>query len=295
MRRAAKATAAAAAAFMVALAAAGARGAEPAAGPDAERPSRSVHTARVLRVCADPNNLPFSNEGEEGFDNAIARLIADELNASLAYTWWAQRRGFIRNTLGADACDLVFGVPPGSERGLPTRPYYRSTYVFVSRADLSPPIRSLEDPRLRGLRVGVHLIGDDYTNTPPAHALARRGIINNVAGYTVYGDYSQPNPPARLVRAVASGEVDIAIVWGPLGGYFAPRQTPRLRITPVTPASDGPDLPFVFDVAMAVRRGDESLRAEVNAVLERRRGRVDSILRAYGVPLLSAASESATP
>lgn len=243
---------------------------------------------RTLRVCADPNNLPFSNERGEGFDNAIAELIASELHADLEYTWWAQRRGFLRNTLGADACDLVFGVPPRSERALATRPYYRSTYVFVTRADTSAPLRSLDDPRLRRLRVGVHLIGDDYTNTPPAHALARRGIVQNVAGYLIYGDYREPNPPARLIEAVAKGDVDVAIVWGPLAGYFAPRQTPPLRVTPVTPDSDGPALPFVFDVAMGVQRDDEPLRAEVEEVLERRRATVDSILQRWGVPLLPA-------
>ena len=253
--------------------------------PAAEPPSPRAADARpVLRVCADPNNLPFSNEAGQGFDNAIAELIARELGATVEYTWWAQRRGFIRNTLGAGACDLVFGVPVRSERALATRPYYRSTYVFVTRASLSPPIRSMDDARLRQLRVGVHLIGDDYTNTPPAHALARRGITANVAGYTVYGDYSEPNPPARLIEAVARGDVDVAIVWGPLAGYFAPRQSPRLSVRPVTPVVDG-ELPFVFDVAMGVRRGNDSLRSRVDAVLERRRGAVDSILRRYGVPL----------
>ena len=263
----------------------------------AEPPSRRAAESEpsTLRVCADPNNLPFSNERREGFDNAIADLVARELGARVEYTWWAQRRGFIRNTLGAGVCDLVFGVPSRSERALATRPYYRSTYVFVSRPDLDPPVRSLDDTRLRRLRVGVHLIGDDYTNTPPAHALARRGIIENVVGYTVYGDYDQPNPPAKLIQAVAAGEVDVAIAWGPLAGYFAPRQSPRLVVTPVSPASDGPDIPFVFDVAMAVRRGDDSLRAEVDAVLDRRRGAIDSILRSYGVPLAAAEPRRAVP
>ena len=276
-----------AAALAVGLAALSA-GANPAA-PPGDAPSRT------LRVCADPNNLPFSNERREGFDNVIAQLIAGELGAELEYTWWAQRRGFIRNTLGADECDLVFGVPPGSERALATRPYYRSTYAFVTRPDLAPPIRSMDDARLRRLRVGVHLIGDDYTNTPPAHALARRGITDNVAGYTVYGDYREPNPPARLVEAVARGDVDVAIVWGPLAGYFAPRQSPHLTVTPLAVESDGPALPFAFDVAMAVRRGDDSLHAKVEAVLQRRRGTIDSILRAYGVPLAAAGAPRGAP
>lgn len=257
-------------------------GAAPANDREAPPPQRT------LRVCADPNNLPFSNEREEGFDNAIARLIAGDLGARLEYTWWAQRRGFIRNTLGAGVCDLVFGVPVGSERALPTRPYYRSTYVFVTRRALAPPLRSLDDPRLRRLRVGVHLIGDDYNNTPPAHALARRGIVRNVAGYSIYGDYREPNPPARLIEAVASGDVDVAIVWGPLAGFFARRGAPPLRVTPVTPAADGPELPFTFDVALGVRRGNDSLQREVNAVLRRRQPEIRAILERYGVPIVSA-------
>lgn len=260
-----------------------------ASEPPGQRP---VEPTRILRVCADPNNLPFSNEREEGFDNAIARLIATELGATVEYTWWAQRRGFIRNTLGAGACDLVLGVPARSERALATRPYYRSTYVFVAPADLKPPLRSMDDARLRRLRVGVHLIGDDYTNTPPAHALARRGITANVAGYMVYGDYREPNPPARLVEAVAAGDVDVAMVWGPLAGYFAPRQSRPLTVTPVSPDADGP-LPFVFDVAMAVRRGDDSLHKAVDAVLVRRRGSIDSILASYGVPRVPGRTASA--
>lgn len=239
---------------------------------------------RVLRVCADPNNLPFSNERREGFENRLAELVARELGARLEYVWWAQRRGFIRNTLAAGECDVVFGVPSRFERVLATAPYLRSSYVFVSRDTISPPITSLDDPRLRSLRIGVHLIGDDYTNTPPAHALARRGIVRNVAGYTIYGDYREPNPPARIIEAVGRGEIDVAIVWGPFAGYFAPRERAKLRITPVTPASDGPAIPFQFDISLGVRRGNDSLRSELDAVLERRKEEIRAVLAQYGVP-----------
>src|SRR5918995_717015 len=157
---------------------------------------------RELRVCADPNNLPFSNQRGEGFENRIAELVARELGATLRYAWWAQRRGFVRNTLREDLCDLIIGVPAGYDPVLTTRPYYRSTYVFVSRRDRRLALTSLDDPRLRTLRIGVHLMGDDGANAPPAHALARRSIIANVSGYTIYGDYTEPNPPARLIDAV---------------------------------------------------------------------------------------------
>jgi mxaJ protein len=235
-------------------------------------------------VCADPNNLPFSNEKREGFENRIAELLARDLHADLRYTWWAQRRGFLRSTLKAGLCDVVMGLPSDVEMALPTRAYYRSTYVFVSRADRHLDVRSLDDPRLRTLRVGVQIIGDDYANAPPAHALARRGIVNNVVGYSVYGDYSRPNPPARIVEAVARGEVDVAIVWGPLAGYFAKRQPVRLALTPVSPKVDRPLLPFVFDISVAVRRGDRARRDEIDAILANRRGEIDKILDEYGVP-----------
>jgi mxaJ protein len=250
--------------------------------------------ARILRVCSDPNNLPFSNRAGEGFENRLAELIADELHAQVRYTWWAQRRGFVRNTLGAGACDLIAGVPSGYEPVRTTEPYYRSTYVFVTRRDLAPPIESIDDPRLRRLRIGIHVIGDDYAEPPPATALARRGIVNNIHGYTLYGDYREPNPPARLVEAVASGDVDVAIVWGPLGGFFADRESVPLRVTPMRERGDGPGVPFVFAIAMGVRRDDSTLARRVGAALERRRAEVRRILRQYGVPLLPEPPRGAT-
>lgn len=255
-------------------------GVEGHAGP----PARSPRTPRSLRVCADPNNLPFTNQKRQGFENELADLVARDLHAEVRYTWWPQRRGFIRNTLKAGACDVVLGIPSSFEMALATRPYYRSTYVFVSRKDRGIEVRSFDDPALKKLRIGVQMIGDDGYNAPPAHALANRGIVGNVVGYTVYGDYSQPNPPARIVEAVASGEIDLAVVWGPLAGYFAPRQKVPLSIVPVSPQIDMPFLPFVFDISMGVRREDAKLQAELDRILERRRPEIDALLDRYGVP-----------
>ena len=239
---------------------------------------------RTLRVCADPNNLPFSNERGEGFENRIAQLIARELNADIEYTWWAQRRGFIRNTLRAGLCDLVAGVPSSFELVLATRPYYRSTYVFLHRKDAPFTVKSFDDSVLRRLRIGVHYIGDDYANAPPAHALGNRGIVANVSGFSIYGDYATPNPPAEIIRAVADREIDMAIVWGPLAGYFATRQKVPLVMTPVSPQIDIPFLPFVYDISMGVRRDNPALKAEVEGVLFRRRAEIDAILEEFGVP-----------
>jgi len=180
------------------------------------------------------------------------------------------------------------GVAAGYELVLTTKPYYRSTYVFVSRKDRHSAIRSLDDPRLRGLKIGVQLIGEDGFNTPPVHALSRRGIVGNLVGYTVYGDYSQENPPARIVDAVAAGEVDVAIVWGPLAGYFAKRQPVELELVPVAPAVDVPFLPFVFDISVGVRREDVALKQELEGILARRRADILRVLNTYGVPLVDA-------
>jgi mxaJ protein len=240
---------------------------------------------RVLRVCSDPNNLPFSNDRGEGFENRIAELVARDLDASLEYTWFAQRRGFIRNTLRAGACDVVIGVPANFELAATTRPYYRSTYVFLTREDRGLRIESLDDPALTQLEIGVHVIGDDYANTPPLHALGRRNIVQNVAGYSLFGDYSQPNPPARLVDAVVKRDVDVAIVWGPFAGFFGKEQSVPLRITPVSPEVDVPSLPFVFGISMGVRRGEEEFREELEQVLDRREDEIGRILAAYGVPV----------
>jgi mxaJ protein len=237
-----------------------------------------------LRVCADPNNLPFSNERREGFENKIAALVARELHTDVEYTWWAQRRGFIRNTLKANECDLVVGLPTSFELAQTTAPYYRSTYVFVYRKDRALDLRSFDDPRLRKLKIGVQMIGDDFSNTPPAHALSNRNIIQNVRGYTVYGDYAEANPPARIVDAVARGEIDVGVVWGPLASYFARRQKVALEVVPVAPEIDLPYLPFVFDISMGVRRGDDALREQLEQILVRRRAEIDSILDEYGVP-----------
>ena len=243
---------------------------------------------RELRVCADPNNLPFSNDRGEGFENKIAELVAKDMGARVKYTWFAQRRGFVRNTLKAGECDLVVGVPASFDLTAVTVPYYRSSYVFVSRRDRNLAIRSFDDPQLSHLKIGVQLIGDDGMNTPPVHALANRGIHGNLKGYLVTGDYSKPNPPARIIDGVANGEVDVAIVWGPLAGYFSRRQSVPLDIVPVSPQIDLPFLPEVFDISMGVRREDKAFREQLDSIIEKRMSDIDAILDAYNVPRLGS-------
>lgn len=239
----------------------------------------------VLRVCADPNNLPFSNRAAEGFENRLAALLAQAMGARVQYTWWPQRRGFLRHTLDAKRCDVIMGIPPGYPGVLTTRPYYRSTYVFVTRADRHYALHSLNDAVLHHVRIGLQFTGG-RANPPAEHALARRHIVRNIVAYSIYGDYAHPNPPARLVDAVARDDVDVAIAWGPLAGYFSRRESVPLRLTPVSPAVDGPGVSFVFDIAMGVAQGDTARRDALQRALDANQGQIGRLLREYGVPLL---------
>ncbi|MGI4878832.1 MAG: substrate-binding domain-containing protein [Janthinobacterium lividum] len=248
-----------------------------------DAPAGAAGGRRVLTVCADPNNLPFSNRAGEGFENRIAALLAKKMNADIAYVWWAQRRGYVRNTLNEAKCDIWPGVADGVDLVSTTRPYYRSSYVFVTRADKPLGGLSFDDPRLKTVKIGVQMVGNDAMNTPPAHAIARRGMIDNVRGYMLYGDYAKPNPPAAIIDAVASGDIDVAVVWGPLAGYFASK-SPGLKIEPVRPQSDGAEWPMAFDIAMGVRKGAPAFKAEVETILAEEAPAIARILDDYHVP-----------
>jgi mxaJ protein len=252
-------------------------------------------SAEDLRICADPNNLPFSNERREGFENKIVELLARDMGMTPRYVWWAQRRGNLRNTLNAKVCDVVPGIASGIEMAATTRPYYRSTYVFVTRAGRGAPLESFDDPRLARWLIGVQMIGDDGANTPPAHALSRRGHTGNIRGYPVYGNYANPNPPAAIVDAVARGDIDAAVAWGPMAGYFAKHEPVQLTVRPVSPWLDGPQWPMVFDISMAVRKDDLALRRRLDEALEKRRPEIDRLLRDYGVPLVEDPTQASVP
>jgi mxaJ protein len=239
---------------------------------------------KPLKVCADPNNLPFSSRAGEGFENRLADMIAADLGRPVEYVWWAQRRGFVRNTVGKDACDIWPGVAAQLETLATTRPYYRSSYVFVTRATDQLAGLTLDDPRLRRLPIGIQMVGDDGGNTPPAHALARRGITRNVHGYMLYGDYRRPSPPAEIVRAVQAGDIDIGLVWGPLAGYFARQSKVPLRLQPVTPWLDDQQWPMAFDISVGVRKDDPKLLRAVQHSLTRHRTEIGGLLAAYGIP-----------
>ncbi|HUR90397.1 MAG TPA: substrate-binding domain-containing protein [Ramlibacter sp.] len=244
-----------------------------------------VFAAEPLRVCADPDNLPYSRSDGSGFENRIAQLVADDLHLPLAYAWLPDRRGFVRKTLGAQLCDVIIGVPAGFERTATTQPYYRSTYVFVERTSDAPPVRSFDDARLSTMRIGVQLIGNDLAASPPGYVLASHGYTQNVRGYPLAGD--EPSSQ-RAVDAIARGEIDGAFLWGPQAGYFAQRAAVPLRVTAL-PAPAGAH--FDFAIAMGVRRGDAVLRERLDDVLRRRQADIDRILREYGVPRVQGAPQ----
>jgi len=248
---------------------------------------------RELRVCGDPNNLPFSNRKLEGFENKIAALIARDLHASVRYAWMPQRRGFFRRTLQAKECDVVMGVPARLERVASTRPYYRSTYVFVSDHKKGLKIKSFDDPILKQLKIGIHTIGADGANTPPAHALAKRGIIGNVTGFPMWDIGSVKNPPGTIVDAVVKGDIDLAIIWGPFGGYFAKKHNGSLDVVPVPESSAAISIPVSYDMSIGVRKGDDTLKDEIQTVLDRRRREIHDILADYRVPLVEAEENTA--
>jgi len=240
--------------------------------------------ADPLRICADPDNLPYSHRDESGFENRIARELADELGRPLQYHWQPLQRGFVRKTLGSGHCDLFIGVPADFERLLMTRAYYRSSYVFVQRAAEQEPLRSFDDPRLPKLRIGVQLVGDDLAATPPGHALVKAGAIDNVTGYPPLGDGPAA---ARMLQALAQQRIDAALVWGPQAGWYASRSRVPLALRIARPPA-GLAAPFEFSIAMGVRRGDEALRAAIDNAIIQRRPQIDAILRDYSVPRTDA-------
>jgi quinoprotein dehydrogenase-associated probable ABC transporter substrate-binding protein len=237
---------------------------------------------RELRICADPDNLPFSNDRLEGFENKIAQVVADELHAVVQYAWFPQRTTSIPETLEAGKCDLVIGVPTGWDLVLTTKPYYRSTYVFVYLNSKHWDLSSFDDPLLRKLRIGVHAIGKSG-NLPPAEALADRGLSGNVVGFSIFP--TEDSPAGEIIDAVAAGKIDVAVVWGPLAGYFAKRQRVRLAVTPISDSTDSP-FRFTYDISLGLKRGDAALREKLEGVLDRRHKQILKALEDYGVPLV---------
>jgi mxaJ protein len=262
------------------LALAGILAAGVSAAAEAQRPS--PYQPGLLRVCNDADNMPFSNQKEEGFENKLAQLIAKDWNSKLEYVWYPTRRGYFR-ILNGMYCDLIIQAPGGLDMAGTTTPYYRSGYVFLTRQDSKlADIKSLADPRLKKARIGVTLLPSDE-QLPPTMALSHYGVVGNLHGYL--GWYNDEDRPEDIVKAVANDSVDVAIVWGPLAGYFAKQSKVPLKITPLGERDSLADVPFRYNIAMAVRRSDKELRDSLERTLKEKAPQIQAILKEYGIPM----------
>jgi quinoprotein dehydrogenase-associated probable ABC transporter substrate-binding protein len=246
-----------------------------------------VRDRTALRVCADPANVPFSNEAGEGFENKIAELIAAELALPVHYTWFPQATGFIRNTLRARKCDVVIGIALGNELVQNTNPYYRSAYSLVYRADSGLALDSLGDPALKGLRLGV------VAGTPPATLMAKYGLLGNVRPYQLFVDTRFDLSGKQMVEDVAKGDLDVAVLWGPIAGYYASRQNPKLQVVPL-PSQSG-EVKLDYRITMGVRQNELEWKHQLNAIIRKKQSEINAILHAYGVPLLDEQGNAITP
>jgi mxaJ protein len=248
--------------------------------------AQAVAEAPAFRVCAEPGNLPFSDLRGGGFENRIAAVIAEDLGASLELVPIAQHGpGFFRATLGSGRCDALVAMPEGMDAVLVTAPYYRSTWVFVTRADRKLDIRDFDDPRLKILSIGVPVVGDG-PDTPALAALGARGLIGRLNRYPVGGGLGAPeeeDTAGRMIRDVVEGRIDLAVMWGPAAGYYAASYAPDLMLRP-TPAEDG-GISLQTSIGMAVAKQNGPLRDRLNAALARREAEIARILADYHVPL----------
>jgi mxaJ protein len=237
----------------------------------------ATSVAASLKVCADPDNLPFSNSHAQGFDNKIAEILARDLGEKAEFVWQRAGRGFVRENLNKGVCDVLVGVPSQFRPVLTTSPYYVSSFVFVTRKSRKLNIESFDDPRLKRMKIGVQVLEEDYA--PPARALSRRGLSPNIVGFDADGEDS-----GKIIDAVAHNKIDVAVVWGPLAGYYAHKQAVALQLTPVRPALDPPALPFRFAIAVGVRKSDAELRDRLERALARSHSEIERVLHEYGVP-----------
>jgi quinoprotein dehydrogenase-associated probable ABC transporter substrate-binding protein len=233
----------------------------------------------VLRVCADPRNMPFSNEQGEGFENKLAELIAAKLNKRIAYTFYPGAPGFIRNTLGAYKCDVIMGYPQGAELVQSTNPYYRTTYALVLRRGQGlDGVTGLDDARLKGKHVGV------VAGTPPSYLLAANGLMAGAKPYPLVVDTRFDNSAQAMMKDLVAGEIDAGVLWGPMAGYYAREAAVPVDVVPLSREAGGPRMSFA--IAMAVRAADQEWKRQLNRLIQENQADIDKLLMSYGVPLL---------
>jgi quinoprotein dehydrogenase-associated probable ABC transporter substrate-binding protein len=233
----------------------------------------------VLRVCADPSNLPFSNDKSEGFENKIAKILGEELKVPVEYTWFPQVTGFLRNTLFAKRCDVVISTGQGDPSLLNTNAIYGSTYALLYKPNNGlDGVDSLLDPRLKEKRIGV------VAGTPPADLVAKAGLMAKAKPFPLVVDRRYDSPAEDMVKDIRSGEIDAGVLWGPIGGYFAGKGAEKLTVVPLTKDAKGGRMEF--RITMGVRQGDDLWKRQLNDIIRKRQGDIDRVLLDYGVPLL---------
>jgi quinoprotein dehydrogenase-associated probable ABC transporter substrate-binding protein len=242
---------------------------------------------KVLRVCADPHNLPFSNEKGEGFENKLAELFAAKLDKSLAYAWFPQATGFVRQTLGAHRCDVIMGFPQGDDLVQGTNPYYRTAYAFIFKpgSDLEG-IETISDPRLKSKRIGI------VAGTPAATYLALNGLLGQAKPYALMIDTRVDSSAEAMVRDLKAGDIDIGILWGPMAGYYAKQETPALRVVPLIKETGGPRL--VYRITMGVRAADQAWKRQLSRLIQENQPQINRLLIGFGVPLLDEKDQPIT-
>ena len=234
----------------------------------------------VLRVCADPNDLPFSNQAQDGFEDRIAAALAQDLGKKLGFTWQPQVFGFLRLTLDDYRCDLVMGITQGNGEVENSNAYYRSVYAVIYRPHSGfDGIQGLEDPRLKGKRIGI------VAGTPPASILAENGLLDHVHSYQLSVNLRFFAPARDMTEDLENGKIDVGVLWGPIAGYFASHSGGKIKIVPLLhELDDGP--PMAFSIVMGVRHGEDAWRRQVNAAIAKEQPTITRILESYGVPLL---------
>ena len=245
-------------------------------GPDL---SIELVDPKVLRICADPRNLPFSNDKGEGFENKLGELFAEKLQKKLDYMYFPQATGFVRMTLGAHRCDVIMGFPQGDDLVQGTNPYYRTAYAMVVRQGSGlEDVATLGDARLKGKHIGI------VAGTPPATNMAANGLMTDAKSYPLMIDTRFDSSAAAMIDDLTAGRIDAAILWGPLAGFYARKANPPLHVTPLVKETTGPRL--VYRIGMGVRAADQNWKRLLNRLIQENQPAINKILLDFGVPLL---------
>ena len=249
------------------------------AAQTADEGSIELIDPKVLRVCADPRDLPFSNQAGEGFENKLAELLAQKLGKTLAYEFYPGATGFVRNTLNAHKCDVIMGMPQGDDIVQGTNPYYRTTYALVSKQGSSlESVDSLESPLLQGKRIGI------VAGTPPATNLAVNGLLGNIKSYPLVVDTRFDAPTSAMIDDLDADRIDVAILWGPIAGYLAKHAKTPMKVMPLVKETTGSRM--VYRIGMGVRHSDQEWKRLLNKLIAENQTEISHILASYGVPLL---------